>query len=483
VDIAVAVPVALLAGLAVGVAVTFVALAGRHRPDRRPNDGPDEQRNEQRSGSRDKHGPKRTELPPRPVPAAAEELSRRVLEVMRSGALVLDSADEVVLANPVARGMGVVRGGRLMVDEMRRLARAARRSGEPLQSVVDTPRGRLGREPVAVSVQVAPLAETGYVALLLEDVTEARRLEAVRRDFVANVSHELKTPVGALTLLAEAIQDAAGEPAAVRRFAGRMQHEGLRLGRLVQELIELSRLQGADPLPTLAILDVDRIVAEALDRTRLAAESAGISVVSGGDTKLTVRGSEAQLVTALANLVDNAVAYSPVGTRVAVGTRRREGSVEISVSDQGIGIAERDLERVFERFYRADPARSRATGGTGLGLAIVKHIASNHGGGVSVWSVEGSGSTFTLRLPVAAPLFGAGAAGLADSGTDPDPDPDPDPDIDPDTEDSDTDTESVVESGRATDPDAATAGGSPAAGPSAAHPGRSSAPAPVRGTA
>jgi two-component system, OmpR family, sensor histidine kinase SenX3 len=388
VDIAVAVLAALVAGSAVGVAVTLVVSARRHRP-------------------------KRPVPPPaRPIPAAAaEELSRRVLEVMRSGALVLDSADEVVLANPTARGMGVVRGGRLMVDEMRRLARAARRSGEAVQAVVDTPRGRLGREPVAVSVQVAPLAETGYVALLLEDVTEARRLEAVRRDFVANVSHELKTPVGALSLLAEAIQDAADEPAAVRRFADRMQREGLRLGRLVQELIELSRLQGADPLPTPAIVDVDRIVAEALDRTRLAAESAGIVVVSGGDTRLTVRGSEAQLVTALANLVDNAVAYSPVGTRVAVGTRRREGSVEISVSDQGIGIAEHDLERVFERFYRSDPARSRATGGTGLGLAIVKHIASNHGGGVSVWSVEGSGSTFTLRLPAAAPLFGDGSDG------------------------------------------------------------------------
>jgi two-component system sensor histidine kinase SenX3 len=409
VDIAVAVPVALLAGLAVGVAVTLVA-SRRHRP-------------------------KRT-VPPaaRPVPSAAEELSRRVLEVMRAGALVLDSADEVVLANSAARRMGVVRGGRLVVDEMRRLARSARRSGDPVQAIVDTPRTRPGREPVAVSVQVAPLAETGYVALLLADVSEARRLEAVRRDFVANVSHELKTPVGALTLLAEAIHDAADEPAAVRRFADRMQHEGLRLGRLVQELIELSRLQGADPLPTPAVVAVDRIVGEALDRTRLAAESAGIAVVTGGDTGLSVRGSEPQLITALANLVDNAVAYSPVGTRVAVGTRRRAGWVEISVSDQGIGIAERDLERVFERFYRADPARSRATGGTGLGLAIVKHIASNHGGEVSVWSVEGSGSTFTLRLPAASAPFG----------------------------DSD---------------------GADSAEPAGDHPGRSSAPAPLRGTA
>ena len=338
---------------------------------------------------------------PTPVPDTAPPLlARRVLEVMRSAAVVLDPAGEVVLANPAARQMGVVRGGRVVVDDLHRLARAVRRDGEARHTVVDT-RGRLGREPIAVSARVAPLVDSGYVALLLDDVTEGRRLEAVRRDFVANVSHELKTPVGALTLLAEAVQDAADDPEAIRRFAGRMQHEGTRLGRLVAELIELSRLQGAEPLPSPAVVDVDRIVAEAVDRTRLAAESAGIAVVSGGQGRLRVRGNEGQLVTALVNLVDNAIAYSPAGTRVAVGTRRRDGCVEISVSDQGIGVAERDLERVFERFYRSDPARSRATGGTGLGLAIVKHIATNHGGGVSVWSVEGSGSTFTLRLPVA----------------------------------------------------------------------------------
>jgi two-component system sensor histidine kinase SenX3 len=259
---------------------------------------------------------------------------------------------------------------------------------------------------MAVVARVAPLDELGHVAFLIEDVTESRRLEDVRRDFVANVSHELKTPVGALTLLAEAVADAADDPVAVRRFADRMQHEGIRLGRLVTELIELSRLQGADPLPSARVVAVDRLVAEAVDRTRLAAESAGIGVVAGGEHGLIVSGEEGQLVTALANLVDNAIAYSPPGTRVAVGTRLRRSSaaepgdwVEISVSDQGIGIAESDLERVFERFFRSDPARSRATGGTGLGLAIVKHIATNHGGSVSVWSVEGSGSTFTLRLP------------------------------------------------------------------------------------
>ncbi len=373
----VAVAAALLVGAVLGVAVTLLA---RRRTAAGAGPAP----------------------APEPVPPT---LARRVLEVMNTAAVVLDPADEVVLANPAARQMGVVRGGRVVVDDLRRLARAARRESEPRTGVVDT-RGRLGREPIAVSARVTPLMDSGYVALLLDDVTETRRLEAVRRDFVANVSHELKTPVGALTLLAEAVQDAADDPEAIRRFAGRMQHEGIRLGRLVAELIELSRLQGAEPLPSPTVVDVDDVVVEAVDRTRLAAAAAGITVVSGGEHDLMVRGNESQLVTALANLVDNAVAYSPAGTRVAVGTRGRDGHVEISVSDQGIGIAEPDLERVFERFYRSDPARSRATGGTGLGLAIVKHIASNHGGEVSVWSVEGSGSTFTLRLPAA----GAAAA-------------------------------------------------------------------------
>ena len=342
--------------------------------------------------------------------AVSGGLARRMIEVVRHGALVVDRSGEVVLANTAARSMGVVRGGRVSVPDLCAVADGARAAGEPRRLVVDLPGGRIGREPIAVVAHAAPLDEEGHVALLVEDVTESRRLEAVRRDFVANVSHELKTPVGALALLAEAVADAADSPAEVRRFAERMQREGNRLGRLVTELIELSRLQGADPLPTSRMVLVDRLVGEALDRTRLAADNAGITVVAGGDHGLNVRGDESQLVTALVNLVDNAIAYSPAGTRVAIGTRRRAGrqeeggdSVEISVSDQGIGIAEGDLERVFERFYRADPARSRATGGTGLGLAIVKHIASNHGGSVRVWSVEGSGSTFTLWLPAATP--------------------------------------------------------------------------------
>jgi two-component system sensor histidine kinase SenX3 len=207
-------------------------------------------------------------------------------------------------------------------------------------------------------------------------------------------------------LLAEAVQDAADDPEAVQRFAHRMQREGVRLGRLVQELIELSRLQGAEALPGEQLVSVDLLVAEAIDRNRLAAEQSGISVVDRVERGLSVRGNVTQLTTAVANLVDNAIAYSPQRTRVGVAARAVTSAdggrhVEIVVTDQGIGIAESDLDRVFERFFRVDQARSRATGGTGLGLAIVKHIATNHGGSVAVWSVLGSGSTFTLRLPLA----------------------------------------------------------------------------------
>ncbi|MFP5218166.1 MAG: sensor histidine kinase [Actinomycetes bacterium] len=330
-----------------------------------------------------------------------------VIEALPVAVAVLDADDDVVLANRSAVELGVVRGRRLLVAELRSLARQTRLDAVAREADVEVAGTRLARLPEAVRVRLAPVGRAGHVALLIEDVTEARRVEAVRRDFVANVSHELKTPVGAMGLLAEALGDAAGDAVAVRRFAGRMQRESERLGRLVQELIDLSRLQGADPLPDPEPVSVDRVVAEAVDRARTAAAAAGIAIVRGGTSGLTVLGSEQQLVTALGNLIENAVHYSPDGTRVAVAVRRQGDVVEISVTDQGIGIAEKDLERVFERFYRADPARSRATGGTGLGLAIVKHVATNHGGEVQVWSVEGSGSTFTLRLPA------SGAAGPA----------------------------------------------------------------------
>ncbi len=319
-----------------------------------------------------------------------------VLSVLRSSAVVVDDRDVVVKASAPAYAMGFVRGTSLVSEELGSLVREVRRDGQIRETELIV--NRSSGPPRHVSARVAPLGAR-LVLTLVEDRTRERRIEAVRRDFVANVSHELKTPVGAMSLLAEAMQDASDDPPAVRRFAGRLQHEAGRLGRLVQELIDLSRLQGAEPLPEQELVSVDRVVAEAIDRTRTAAAAGAIEIVRGGEQGLMVCGSESQLVTAVGNLIENAVHYSPERTRVAVAVRERDGAVEVSVTDQGMGIAEKDLERVFERFYRADPARSRATGGTGLGLAIVKHVATNHGGEVSVWSVEGSGSTFTLRLP------------------------------------------------------------------------------------
>jgi two-component system sensor histidine kinase SenX3 len=348
-------------------------------------------------------------LAPRtPARAAGSGLASLVVEALDHGVVVVDREERAVLVNPAARRMGVLDGDTLAFPDLVSLARRSLETGDYLTRYVDLPIGRLGREPIALSATAVPLRPdaddraTG-VCLLLSDLSEQRRLEAVRRDFVANVSHELKTPVGALTLLAEAIQDAADEPQMVARFASRIQHEGARLAKLVGELMELSRVQGADPMPGAAEVEVDQIVAEAIERTRLAAEQASILVTSSCAPGLYVRGNEAQLATAVANLVDNAIAYSGSGTKVAVSVRATRvddrPTVDIAVTDQGIGVAEADRERIFERFYRVDPARSRATGGTGLGLAIVKNIVTNHLGSVSVWSAERSGSTFTIRLP------------------------------------------------------------------------------------
>ncbi|AQU67966.1 sensor histidine kinase [Streptomyces niveus] len=328
-----------------------------------------------------------------------------VLSVLRSSAVVLDESDSVVKASSAAYALGLVRGGKLAVEPMLHMARDTRRDGEIRQVELDLPRRGTGRgEALAVSARVAPLGSR-LVLLLVEDLTEARRIEAVRRDFVANVSHELKTPTGALSLLSEAVMDASDDPEAVTRFAGRMQIEATRLTNLVQELIDLSRVQNDDPLEDAEPVRVEELVAEAIDRSRHAASTKQITMAAGGAADLRVWGNRGQLAAALGNLVENAVNYSPARTRVGIAARRVVAPggdlIEIAVTDQGIGISEKDRERVFERFYRVDPARSRATGGTGLGLAIVKHVAASHGGEVTMWSSEGQGSTFTLRLPEA----------------------------------------------------------------------------------
>jgi two-component system, OmpR family, sensor histidine kinase SenX3 len=329
-------------------------------------------------------------------------LAQSSLNSLKVGVLVLDGADHPVLANPAAREMGLIRSPSDAHSIVRTLAAQTRRSGLTRVVELDIPRPNRDADPLGVYVRAVDIGG-GYVAVEAADVTEAHRVERVRRDFVANVSHELKTPVGALQLLSEALQDAiSGEDAdlaAVGRFAERIRHESARLGRLVSELLELSRLQGGEPLPQREPCSVDRIIAEVIDRSRTAAAAKNIELRVLGARGLTTYGNEGQLVTAVTNLVENAIAYSLDGTRVDVIVSDGDTAVYIAVRDEGIGIEPRDLDRIFERFYRADRARSRSTGGTGLGLAIVKHIATNHGGRVEVTSTVGEGSTFTLRLP------------------------------------------------------------------------------------
>jgi two-component system, OmpR family, sensor histidine kinase SenX3 len=336
-----------------------------------------------------------------------------VLSVLSSSAVVVDGSGRVLRASAAARAFGLVKGDRLMVSELAALARQVRRDGEIREGEFEVPVPRFGGRTTSFGVRVAPLGGTvggGLVLVLAEDQTESRRVEEVRRDFVANTSHELKTPVGALALLAETIEDAADDAEAVRRFAGKMRQEAQRLTNLVQDLITLSRIQAAEPVPDPRCVDLDAVVAEAVDRCRMKANARGIALTSVGTHGLSLLGDEDLLVTALRNLLENAVAYSPEQTRVVITVKRAsDGHAEVSVTDQGIGIPDRDLERIFERFYRVDPARSRATGGTGLGLAIVKHVMAAHNGKVTVRSAEGAGSTFTLFLPLRSEQPGTGA--------------------------------------------------------------------------
>jgi two-component system sensor histidine kinase SenX3 len=320
-----------------------------------------------------------------------------VLSILRSSAVVVDASDHVLKASAPAYAFGLVRGNEVLVPELLDLIAQVRRDGQIRESELDLP-AQDGSTVRTLTARVAPLGAR-LVLALVEDQTRERRVEAVRRDFVANVSHELKTPVGAIRLLAEAVTDAADDPEAVQRFANRMLTESDRLSRLVQQIIELSRLQGHDPLETPVMVDLDAAVATAVDTSAMEAAAKDITVESRGEHGLEVFGSQEQIGAAVSNLVANAVAYSNQGSRVVVTTRSEGEQVQISVVDQGIGIPAEDIDRIFERFYRVDPARHRSTGGTGLGLAIVKHVAATHGGDIAVWSVQGQGSTFTLTLP------------------------------------------------------------------------------------
>lgn len=321
-----------------------------------------------------------------------------VLGSMDDAACVVDSSGLVLATSNAATRFGIEVGATLENPELRQLVRGVRTAGGSVTESLRITRGGLSLDPRLVSARASVIGAR-FVLLIIRDVTEQERLDQMRRDFVANTSHELKTPVGAVSLLAEAIESAADDPAQVRVFAARISAEAGRLGQLTGRIMSLSRLQAEDGLSEVAPIAIDEVVAASIEAHVVQADSAGVELARGGDRGVWVRGDAQILIEAVGNLIANAIVYSPRGSRVGVGVRADDGVVEIAVSDQGIGIAEADRERIFERFYRADEARSRRTGGTGLGLSIVKHATQRHGGEVRLWSRPGRGSTFTIRLP------------------------------------------------------------------------------------
>ena len=334
------------------------------------------------------------------VSSAVPDGVDQVIDALESAGVVMDPSNNVVKASPGALAFGLVWNQALVHPELVALVDQVRRNGDPVSEELHLARGPFGDATIYLGVRIARLGAR-YILLLAEDRTESYRLDEVRRDFVANISHELKTPIGAVGLLAEALVSASDEPEQVKRFAKRLTKESERLARITQEIIELSRLQATDALAKAELVDVDTVVAQAIDQNRVLADSHKVQLVSGGDAGAEVYGDETLLAVALHNLVSNAIQYSPKSTRVGIGVSDSDGIVEIAVTDQGVGIPDEDQDRVFERFFRTDPARSRNTGGSGLGLSIVKHVVQNHGGDVRVWSQPGHGSTFTIRLPEA----------------------------------------------------------------------------------
>ncbi|BBX57216.1 Signal-transduction histidine kinase senX3 [Mycobacterium shottsii] len=327
------------------------------------------------------------------------QMLQRIVALMPMGVAVVDSHRDVVYLNDRAKELGLVRD-RQLDDQAWEAAQQALR-GSDVEFDLSPGKRPGGRSGLSVHGQARLLSEEDrrFTVVFAYDQSDYARMEATRREFVANVSHELKTPVGAMALLAEALLASADDSDTVRRFAEKVLIEANRLGDMVAELIELSRLQGAERLHNVTDVDVDTIVSEAISRHKVAADNAEIEVRTDSSSGLHVLGDQTLLVTALANLVSNAIAYSSPGSPVSISRRKRGDNVEIAVTDRGIGIALEDQERVFERFFRGDKARSRATGGSGLGLAIVKHVAANHNGSIGVWSKPGTGSTFTLSIP------------------------------------------------------------------------------------
>ena len=335
------------------------------------------------------------------APELIPEILITTLLALQSDSLILLPGEVPIFQSAGVSNFGVVRENRVVSEELLALVRVVRRTSQLHRGAIELPRGPIGEGKRELTITVAPLNNSGMILVLISDESEYQKVDAIRRDFVANISHELKTPIGALSLLSEAVLGAKNDPEAVVKFASKMQKESRRLTDLVQEIINLSRLQGNDPLISAYAVDVEDIIREAVNQCQTSAEGRNIEIVLGEISNTTILGDRDQLIMAFQNLIENAINYSPENTKVSVSASIIEGVVEISVADQGIGISESELERIFERFYRIDPARSRETGGTGLGLSIVKHVALNHGGDIKVWSKLNVGSTFALRLPIA----------------------------------------------------------------------------------
>ena len=325
------------------------------------------------------------------------------LEQLEDGALILANSDAPIFASSKIADLGVLRDGRIISHELLASIRVVRRTNVKHEGIFQIPRGPIGDGKRDLTIVISPLSESELVLVLVKDESETVRVDAIRRDFVANVSHELKTPIGALSLLSEAVLGATDEPEAVKKFATRMQSEAKRLTDLVQEIINLSRLQDTDPLQVAHEFDISDVISVAISQCETNAEARNIGLTAGEIDHATISGNRDQIIMALSNLIENAINYSPDGTKVAIAAAVEDGIVSISVTDQGIGIPESEQARIFERFYRVDPARSRQTGGTGLGLSIVKHVANRHGGDVAVWSTPDVGSTFSIRFPLVAP--------------------------------------------------------------------------------
>jgi two-component system sensor histidine kinase SenX3 len=328
------------------------------------------------------------------------QLLLSALNQLDGASLIVAPGEVSIFVNSEAEQLGILRDGRIQSEELLASIRVVRRTNIKQTGTIEIARGPIGEGKREITVTIIPLKENELVLVLLRDESEAQRVHDVRRDFVANISHELKTPIGALSLLSEAVLGAKDDSEAVTRFASRMQSEAKRLTGLVQEIIQLSRVQDSDPLKQAQLLSASDIIKEALDQCRTTADSRKITLNFQESEDGAILGDRDQLTMAIHNLIENAVNYSPADTKVAISTSIQGEIITISVADQGIGIPEAEVERIFERFYRVDPARSRETGGTGLGLSIVKHIITKHGGEISVWSSENVGSTFTIRLPI-----------------------------------------------------------------------------------